>query len=265
MSTQTFTADQLQALFAFPFKDADWKNKFLIGSLIVLAGYIIPIVPFFFIYGYMVHVMRRIIVEQAEPWLPAWDDWGKLLIDGLKLFGVGFIYMLPALILFLIGFLLMFVIPVLGIPFIAILGEENADTAGVIFGIITIVSMVGSTILFGLGHLVMLAIVVVFPAIFGHVVATDEFSAAFRIKEWWAIFRANIGGFLIALIVVLLVNMVLGIAMYLLYFTIILCCLMPLISAPVTMYLTVIYGAIFGQVYRGGVQQLESQANEVAA
>jgi hypothetical protein len=179
------------------------------------------------------------------------------------LFGVGLITMLPALILFLIGFLLMFVIPLLGIPFIAVLGEENADTAGVIFAIITVISLVGSTILFGMGTLVMLAIVVVFPAIFGHVVATDEFSAAFRIKEWWAIFRANIGGFLMALLVVLVVNMVLGIAMSLLYFTIILCCLMPLISAPVTIYLTVIYGAIFGQVYRGGVERLENQTDEI--
>jgi len=84
MTTQSFTTDNLKALLTFPFEDDDWKNKFLIGSLIVFAGFAIPLIPFFFLYGYMMQIMRHIIVEKGKPFLPKWDDWGKLFVDGAK-------------------------------------------------------------------------------------------------------------------------------------------------------------------------------------
>ena len=80
--SQSFSSEDLKQLFAFPFQDPRWQNKFLIGSLVVFAGFIIPLIPFFFVYGYMAQIMRRIIVEKGEPFLPEWDDWGKLFVDG---------------------------------------------------------------------------------------------------------------------------------------------------------------------------------------
>ncbi|MFC1976340.1 DUF4013 domain-containing protein [Chloroflexota bacterium] len=265
MTTQSFSTEHLQTLLAFPFKDEDWKNKFVIGSLVVFASFAIPLIPLFFVYGYMVQIMRRIIVEKGELFLPEWDDWGKLFVDGLKLLGVALIYMLPVMILFMVGFFMMFFLPMLGIPIAAIGGEENPEAAGAAFGVLTIVIMAGFSVLFGLGMILSIAIGVVMPAILGHVVATDDFSAAFRLKEWWAVFRANLSGFLIAYGIIILMSIVLSSAFTILYCTIILSCLVPIITAPVTMYLIVIYGAIFGQAYRDGVQKLASQASVVEA
>ncbi|MBN1993537.1 MAG: DUF4013 domain-containing protein [Anaerolineae bacterium] len=259
MTTQSFTTAYLQTLLGYPFRDKNWKNKFLIGSLVVLAGFAVPLVPFFFVYGYMMQIMRRIIVEKGEPYLPEWDDWGKLLVDGLKLLGVVFIYMLPVMVLFSIGYAMFFVLPFLGVPVMAIAGEENAEAAGGVFAVITVLGMVGFFILFGVGMLLALAIGLVMPAIMGHVVATDEFGAAFRFKEWWAVFRANVGGFLMAYVMIMLLSMVLSSAFTLLYCTIILCCLIPFLTAPVTMYLIAIYGALFGQAYRQGLENLVGQ------
>ncbi|MBN1218489.1 MAG: DUF4013 domain-containing protein [Anaerolineae bacterium] len=261
MTTQSLTTDQLQALLAFPFKDENWKNKFLIGSLVVLAGFVIPIIPFAFVYGYMVRIMRGIIVAKAEPHLPEWDDWGQLLVDGFKLFGVVLIYMLPIILLYFIGFGLTFLGPLLSGLGMAMAGEDGGETVGMAMGVVTMLSLIGSFVVWGVTMLLALTIGMVMPAIFGHVVATDEFGAAFRIKEWWAIFRANLGGFLIAYLVIMLASMVLSSVLTLLYCTVILCCLTPVITAPITMYLTVIYGAIFGQAYRGGVEKLASQTN----
>ncbi len=260
MTTQSFTTSNLQALLAFPFQDADWKNKFLIGSLIVLAGFAIPLLPFCFVYGYMVQIMRHIIVEKGEAWLPEWDDWGKLFVDGLKLLGVALIYTLPVMVLFFIGFIIFF-LPFLGIPVVAAAGEDNGGAAGPIFALITMAGMVGFFVLFGLGMILSMVIGVVMPAIMGHVVATDDFGAAFHMREWWAIFRANLSGFLMAYVTIILISIVLSSVFMLLYCTIIFICLAPIIMAPVTVYITVIYGVIFGQAYREGVEKLESQAS----
>ncbi len=265
MTTQSFTTEQLQTLLAFPFKDENWKNKFLIGSLIVFAGFAIPLVPLFFVYGYMVQIMRRIIVEKGEPYLPEWDDWGKLFIDGLKLLGVVLIYMLPVMMLFMVGYFLFFLIPLLGLPIAGVAGEENPEAAGAVFGLLTLISTVGFFVLFGLGMILAFGLGIVMPAIMGHVVATDDFGAGFRLKEWWAIFRANLGGFLMAYVIVMLLSVVLSSVFMILYCTIILCCLVPFITAPVTVYLMAIYGAIFGQAYRDGVDKLASQAGSVVA
>jgi len=262
MTTQSLTSEQLQALLAFPFKDADWKNKFLIGSLIVVASFIIPLIPFFLLYGYMMQLMRQVITSKDAPLLPAWDDWGKLFVDGLKLLGAALVYSLPIVILVLFGFALFFFGPLLGLPVMGLAGEEGGETAAMIMVTITTVSLLGSMVVWGVSTLLGLAIGLVMPAVLGHVAATDEFGAAFRMKEWWAIFRANIGGFLMAYVVLLLASMLLSAGLTVLYCTIILCCLVPLISAPVTMYLTVIYGAIFGQAYRGGMEKLAEQGGE---
>ena len=130
-------------------------------------------------------------------------------------------------------------------------------------GVLVMISMLVYFLLLGVSMLLALAIGVVMPAIMGHVVATDEFGAAFRFKEWWAIFRANVGGFLLAYVIIILLSIVVSFIYSFLYCTIIFCCLVPFVTAPMTMYLTVIYGAIFALAYRDGTQKLETQASSV--
>lgn len=257
MTAQSFTTDNLKELLAFPFQDEDWKNKLLIGSLIVFAGFAIPLIPFFFLYGYMMQIMQHIIVEKGKPFLPQWDDWGKLFVDGAKLLGVVLIYMLPVMVLMMIGFFIMFLFPMLGIPVAVIGGEENPEAAGAVMGVLSIVSMIAFFVLFGISMVFGLAIGIVMPAIMGHVAATGDFGAAFRLKEWWAIFKANVGGFLLAYLIVFAVSMVLNSILGFLYCTIILCCIVPFLTAPITLYTVIISGALFGAAYRDGVEKVE--------
>ncbi len=72
---------------------------------ILFASFIIPILPGLIIYGYFYQIMQRVIVKSEEPTLPEWQDWGKLLGDGFRLFGVSFIYSLPLSILYFAGIL----------------------------------------------------------------------------------------------------------------------------------------------------------------
>lgn len=246
---QSFSTANLQALLAYPFRDPDWKNKFLLGSLIVLAGFAIPLLPFIFIYGYMLQIMRRIIVEGGEPFLPAWDDWGKLFNDGSKLFGVVVVYTLPLMVLVMLGVFLftfsiwmpiMFAGPAAG-------GENPPDV------LFPLAGGLGMTVCIGLGLLLGLGLSLVVPAAMGHVAATNDFAAAFRWREWWPIFRANLPGFLLADLVLWAVSLVLNIIVYV---SLILCCLLPFVAAPITIYTLLIYSALFAQAYRDGARQL---------
>jgi hypothetical protein len=257
MTTQSFTTDNLKELLAFPFQDDDWKNKLLIGTLIVFAGFAIPLIPFFFLYGYMMQIMHHIIVEKGKPFLPKWDDWGKLFVDGAKLLGAVLIYMLPIIILITLGTFIVIFLPMLGIPVAIAGGEENSEAAGATMAVLGMVSMIVFFILMGAGMIIGLAIGIVIPAIMGHVAATGEFGAAFRLKEWWAIFKANVGGFLLAYLIVFAISMVLNSLLMFLYCTIILCCIVPFLTAPITLYTLIISGALFGEAYREGVEKTE--------
>ena len=67
----------LKRLVKFPFQDANWASRFLVGTLLTLANYIIPILPGIFVSGYVLRIMRQTVAGE-EPALPAWDDWGEM-------------------------------------------------------------------------------------------------------------------------------------------------------------------------------------------
>jgi hypothetical protein len=256
--TNSFTSDELTALAKFPFNDPRWQTKFLIGSLLILAGYVIPIIPIIFIYGYVFQIMHRIIVEKGEPYLPEWDDWGKLFTDGGKLIEAAFIYSLPLLGLMCGGYLLFFVI---NIGTIAVSADPEAASPAV-----DALSLAGLGIwltTFTIAMILALLLGLVLPVAIGHLVATNDFAAAFRVREWWPIFKANWAGYLISYALLLGFGMVLSFAIQILTFTVILCCLVPFILMFIAMYLTVIGSVLFGQAYRAGVEQLGSQVGVV--
>lgn len=253
--SNSFTTDELQALIKFPFRDPQWKAKFLIGSLFILAGYIILWIPMIFVYGYCAQIMRRIIVEKGEPFLPDWDDWGKLFTDGLKLLGVTFIYSLPFFLLFCGGYGLF-----MGTMMWSAEIPRGTDPASSLIWVPPFIGMIAWMGSFGLGMIVGLVIGVILPVAIGHVVATNEFAAAFRVREWWAIFKANLAGYLIAYALILGIWMVLSFAMQILYFTIVLCCLVPFVTIFVVMYMMVIGSVLFAQAYREGIERLASPA-----
>jgi hypothetical protein len=250
----SFTTDELKALAKFPFEDPQWKTKFLIGCLIIFAGYIIPWLPMIFVYGYCAQIMYRIIVEKGTPYLPNWDNWGKLFIDGLKIFGASIIYSLPFLLIFFAG---------MGLFFASIISLEAAprepeavSSIMALFPVIGIMAWFGS---FSLGMILALAVGVILPVAIAHMIATNEFAAAFRVREWWAIFRANWTGYLIAYVLILGFWMVLSFAMQILYFTIIFCCLVPFVMIFVVMYVMVIGSVLFAKTYRTGSEKLATQ------
>lgn len=242
--SETITSENLQTIFTFPFKDERWVSKFTVGSLLYMIS--IFILPGFFVGGYSYEVMRRIIVDKAVPSMPEWDDFGEYLANGVKLFGVGLLYGSPTLMLMFPFFALIFVV-----PFITSLSEKYLDTLFIAFPLAIGLLVFGGLVGFVFGMLGLAAK--------GHMVAKGEFAAAFRIREWWPIFRANLGGFLLAYLVLMALSYTLTFAVQILMMTLVLCIIVPFLLVGVSFYLSLVSNALFAKAYADGVIKLAEQ------
>jgi hypothetical protein len=74
------------------------------GILKLLIGAILSVIPVlsFFAEGYRYSLIRNGIAGQIE--MPEWHDWGELFIKGLLFFVIKVVYLIPALLLFLLFF-----------------------------------------------------------------------------------------------------------------------------------------------------------------
>ena len=125
----------LNQIFLFPVKDAEARKHFLIGCFVVLASFVIPIVPYLALFGYSARIAKQIF-NSEEPRMIPWDDWGDMIKDGLRMFGVRMIYSIPML---LIAIPLMFM--GLGLPIL--LENVSSSDAEAIFSIFMVL-MLGS-------------------------------------------------------------------------------------------------------------------------
>ncbi|MGI6464261.1 MAG: DUF4013 domain-containing protein [Methanobacterium sp.] len=77
----------------------DWKKIIILGILIILSIYLI--IPIVLVMGYFFRILKSSIAGFDE--LPDFDEWGEMVIDGLKMFVVQFVYLLIPLIVIFVG------------------------------------------------------------------------------------------------------------------------------------------------------------------
>ncbi len=236
------TLSEWKSLFRFPFQGPDWQTRFLIGSALLFAGWFIPLLPALFVFGYAVEVMRRVIAGE-EPHLPPWQDWGRLLVDGLRAFGVSFIYLLPGSVFYWGGFGLYFIGAFGLMPFM-----EREEWAVAVFFLVLALFLIG---LF-LGSLLYVVGGVPLPMATAHFVAEDRFAAAFHFRRWWAILKERRWEYFVAWVFLCGLIAIAYFAIMMLYSTFCLCWLIPVLMVPLAFYLMVVSAALFGQAYGGG-------------
>jgi len=201
--------------YTFIPKDEKWISKILIGAVISLFSFLV--LPIFLVYGYQLAVTRRVMKGEVNP-LPEWENWGELLMDGLKIFVAIIIYALPIILLSICS---------------TIVGAVVEDeTVGTITGIV--MGCVGA--LYG----IFLAFVV--PALNITYARTGDFGAMLRLGEVFAIVRENV--------VDILLTIVAGFVAGLLFFIIMLVSVIT-ICGPIilTFVWPVWYGVANGHLY----------------
>jgi hypothetical protein len=247
MNIQAATT-QLKPFFRFPFQDSQARSRFIAGSALMLGGFIVPIVPGIFAYGYILRILRS-SAEGEPPSMPAWDDWSSLFSLGLRGAVVNFVFLLPALCVFLLGFGTYF-----GTFFLVPLSEAaagNTNDTGAFFALL----MLGMAVMFfsmALGSILFLLGTVPLPASLTHFATNDRLGAAFRVREWWPILAANRLGYFISFVSVIGVLGIAYFAFFFLYSTLVLLCFAFLIIAPISFYAMLVGAALFGDAYREG-------------
>ena len=247
------TMTQLKPFFSFPFQDSQANSRFIAGCALLLSGFIVPIIPGLFVYGYALRIMQS-TVEGEPPSMPSWDDWASLFNLGLRGAIVSFLFTLPATAAYLFGIAVYFGTFIL-IPLSSNFGSSSSDllffpflfAMGAMF-----LSMAIGTVLLVLGTFPL-------PASIAHLIKNDQLSAAFRVREWWPILSTNRLGYIISFVIV---AGILGIAYYaffVLYSTIILLCLAFFILPLLGFYTMLVAAALFGETYREGSAALKKR------
>jgi hypothetical protein len=173
--------------FTFTFEDPRWVQKILLGGLFMIAA--VFIIGAFFVYGYLARLVRNVIAGVAYP-LPEWDDLGEYFSEGIRLFCVALIYTLP-----LIALAFIFIVP-------SILAQstDNEALQNIGGGMAACVWCV----IFPLS----LALAIWLPGALLFAVVERRFGAAFEFGQIAAFIRANVGNYLLAFVVWLVVRMI---------------------------------------------------------
>lgn len=233
------TADQLTYIFTFPFKDPQWKKKAFIGVLVGAMGFFIPVIPWILLAGYLGEILAS-AANGDEPALPEWDDIKRFFGTGVKIVGAVLASIFPGILLMLMGVLTM-----MG-PVFLFMGSETANNRTFLL-----------PLTFGLvgGAIVVLAIIywlfvgLLLPVMLTTMLVDGEFKTLFDFRRWWPIFKGNLSGFILSYVLVMGVVMVVSYIAQLMWFTIVLICLMPILYAAVIYYVGLVGAVLFGQAY----------------
>lgn len=168
----------------YVFDDPQWISKVVIGALLSILGFLI--VPALILQGYVVKIIRQVMNGDWDG-LPEWDDWGGLLRDGFNVFIAELVYVLPFIILMIIGLL-----TTGGAASLA--GGED----------LTALLATGGALLFiCLVFLFAIAFLFLAPAILIQYAIKGDLGSMFRFGEVFAIIRNNMADILVAFLVTL--------------------------------------------------------------
>jgi len=250
--------NNIQETLLFPVRDEEARKQFLIACLVVLAGFIIPILPFLLLMGYCAKIMRHIIDERKSPTMPKWEgsDWSAMLTDGVRLYGAQLVLTLPLMLVLGCGFVAM----IGGSMTMSLAAYENADEL-ISIGILFLFFGIGSMILFSIFSI---PYGVIISAAGPHVVTNRSFAAAFQFKDWWAVFRRGLGQFILSYAIIMVLSFVLVFVMQIAMLTIVLMCVVPLIMIPYTAYSTLLMNTLYAQAYLAGKDALEAGLHATA-
>lgn len=245
---QSISTKPLKSFFIYPFREPGSAKKLLIGSLLIFCNFIIPIVPGIFVTGYVAKIARRIMLEDGVLHLPDWKHWNEFFKDGLKISVISFLFSLPALLVMILGIIAYFG-SFVGLMVESSRGVESAETAVLytIFMFIWIFSMfIGMFLMFFAGFFL--------PPAMMHAIRESSIRSVFKIRNWWFVFRNNLSGFLISFVIIFGLSHLVLYAIYGLYYTIILCFIIPFVSSFGVFYLSLVAFPMFAQAYKEGIE-----------
>lgn len=220
---------------SYPMKGDEWIGRFAIGGVLTFLGFLL--FPVFLINGYFIRVLEGTINAEEEP--PAWEDWGGLFVDGLKMTVVSIAYaIVPVGVFGVIAFVLLGLGSAAG-------GDGGGILAG--FGVMTMVVMLP-------------AIAIVYyliPAALGNMAREGSVAAAFD----FAVIKdvALSTEYLVAVLLPVVVGIITNVITFFLAITVIGYLLVPFVSFYGQLAVFRMFGLAFRQT-AGGSSTSQSSA-----
>ena len=171
-------------VFAFFSEDDDWAKKVGIAAILILTQ-----IGSIAVMGWTAEIAKRIAYNQPDP-IPKWDDIGDYFITGFKLIGVSLIWFLPAALLVICQASMMIFALQEGESLAALLTASSVFVYLLVF-----IYIIAGGLLFS-------------PL---YVLAGERlvFNQLIKPVPAWKMFRANVGGYIIAILVGTLLSIVL--------------------------------------------------------
>lgn len=213
----------IQEGISYPLKGEDALGGIVLGTLLVVGSFLL--IPGIILLGYLVEVLEQSARGESEP--PAFDDWGGMLVDGLKAIVVTFVYgVLP------FGIMSVFV------SSLAAGGVTEGGAGGVLAGVGLIgilVSVVVSVVVYYL-----------LPAALTNMAVEDSLGAAFDFSSLKDVLLS--GDYLIAWLVPFGISFLLNIVVFILAVTVVGLLLVPTLQFYVQVAVFFMFGRAFGKV-----------------
>jgi len=181
--------------FSYVFDDPRWMPKVLLGGVFSFLS--IVIIGWFFVLGYMARTARNIVAGMDEP-LPEWENLGEFFSEGARLVAVAFCYILPILVVSCF-----FVVPMILSDFAD--DDFAFSMSGCFAGTLSCVIMPLSLLVFFF-----------MPASLLFAAVEQRFGAAFEFGRIWAFIKANIGNYLLAIVILIIARFIGGLGFFLL-------------------------------------------------
>jgi hypothetical protein len=213
----------LDEALSFPLEGEELTRRYLIGSGLILASFFVglTVIP---LYGYYLRVIDA--GRTGSHGLPPFDDWEELIVDGIKMFVVNFVYAgIPGVVFFGVGVLVLF-----GIGLGAV-GESGA--------VVLIVLLLGGLVSVAAGLLWVVGLVAA-PAALAHMQTEGEFAAAFQLRTIFTL--VTTGEYLVAVLLGLVLGGVISLVGSALSFL--------LVGLPVLFFGGIVTFHLYGQGYQ---------------
>lgn len=213
----------LEEGLSYPFEGDNALGRFIIGGLLGFGSFLI--IPAFALMGYLVWVLGGAARGEEEP--PAFENWGEMIVDGLKATAVAVVYgILP----FVLVFVSIFVVAG---------GASVGEGAGGILGGLGALGILVSL-------LAMFVLYYLIPAALTNMALEDEFAAAFDFGTIKQVILT--GDYLIAWLIPFVLAALMNVVVFVLAITVVGLIVVPFLQFYVQVAAFYMFGVAFGKV-----------------
>ena len=182
-------------LFSFLTQDKNWVKKVSIAAILILSQ--IGVIA---VLGWAAEISKRVADGQTES-LPEWDEIGRFFLNGLKLIGVTLVWFLPPALLVVCQSTVMIA---------SMQGGDPSTLAAVLTA--------SSVVVYLLVFIYIIAGGLIFSPLYVLVTEEQDFKQLLKPGPAWHLFRGNLGGFILTILIGSLFSLVLVLSGFLVCF-----------------------------------------------